>query len=65
MNDFVPKSFSLKEHKEEISTIDGDAVENLCKQVIDENSHVVDEYKSGKQASLNYLIGQVMRKSVS
>jgi aspartyl-tRNA(Asn)/glutamyl-tRNA(Gln) amidotransferase subunit B len=63
MNDFVPKSFSLKEHKGEISNIDDAAIENLCKQVISENAHVVDEYKSGKDASLNYLIGQVMRLS--
>ncbi len=63
MNDFVPKSFSLKEHKGEISSIDDSAIENLCKQVILENAHVVDEYKSGKDASLNFLIGQVMRLS--
>ena len=63
MNDFVPKSFSLSEHSEEISSISEEAVENLCKQVINENTHVVDEYKSGKAASLNYLIGQVMRLS--
>ena len=63
MNDFVPKSFSLKEHLDEISNISEEAVENLCHQVIDENAHVVDEYKSGKDASLNFLIGQVMRLS--
>jgi len=63
MNDFVPKSFSLSEHKGEISSIDDAAIENLCKQVISENIHVVDEYKNGKDASLNYLIGQVMRLS--
>lgn len=63
MNDFIPKSFSIKEHKEEISNIDESAILNLCRQVIDENPHVVDEYKSGKNASLNFLIGQVIRLS--
>ncbi|MBU2577031.1 MAG: Asp-tRNA(Asn)/Glu-tRNA(Gln) amidotransferase subunit GatB [Nanoarchaeota archaeon] len=63
MNEFIPKSFSLKEHKGEISNIDDVAIENLCKQVISENVHVVDEYKGGKDASLNFLIGQVMRLS--
>jgi len=63
MNDFVPKSFSLAKHKGEIKNIDESAIENLCKQVIDENIHVVDEYRQGKSASLNYLIGQVMRLS--
>ncbi len=63
MNDFVPKSFSLKDHKEEISSISEEAVENLCRQVISENAHVVAEYKGGKEASLNFLIGGVMRLS--
>jgi aspartyl-tRNA(Asn)/glutamyl-tRNA(Gln) amidotransferase subunit B len=63
MNDFVPKSFSLSEHKGEISNIDAAAIENLAKQVIEENGHVVEEYVGGKEASLNFLIGQVMRLS--
>ncbi len=63
MNDFVPKSFSLTDNKKEFSNISEEAVENLCKQVIDENEHVVDDYKSGKKVSLNFLIGQVMRLS--
>ena len=63
MNDMIPKSFSLKDHKGEISSIDESAIENLCQQVIDENLKVVTEYKGGKDASLNYLIGQVMRLS--
>jgi aspartyl-tRNA(Asn)/glutamyl-tRNA(Gln) amidotransferase subunit B len=63
MNDFVPKSFSLKDHKEEISSISEEAVENLCRQVISENAKVVAEYKGGKDASLNFLIGSVMRLS--
>jgi aspartyl-tRNA(Asn)/glutamyl-tRNA(Gln) amidotransferase subunit B len=63
MNDFVPRSFSLAEHKGEVSSIDEAAVENLCQQVISENAHVVAEYKEGKAASLNFLIGGVMRLS--
>jgi aspartyl-tRNA(Asn)/glutamyl-tRNA(Gln) amidotransferase subunit B len=62
MNDFVPKSFSILE-KGDIEKISDEAVKNLCRQVIDENSHVVEEYRGGKDASLNYLIGQVMRLS--
>jgi aspartyl-tRNA(Asn)/glutamyl-tRNA(Gln) amidotransferase subunit B len=63
MNDFVPRSFSLAEHKGEVSSIDEAGVENLCRQVISENSKVVEEFRGGKDASLNYLIGQVMRLS--
>jgi len=62
MNDFVPKSFSITE-KGDIGKISSDAVKNLCRQVIDENLHVVEEYRGGKAASLNFLIGQVMRLS--
>jgi aspartyl-tRNA(Asn)/glutamyl-tRNA(Gln) amidotransferase subunit B len=63
MNDFVPRSFSLSQHKEEIGSISKEAVENLCRQVMNENAHVVAEYKAGKVASLNFLIGAVMRLS--
>ena len=63
MNDFVPKSFAISNHKLEIQSIDKAAIENLCKQVISENQKVVDDFKGGKDASLNYLIGQVMRLS--
>jgi aspartyl-tRNA(Asn)/glutamyl-tRNA(Gln) amidotransferase subunit B len=62
MNDFIPKSFSIAE-KGDIEKIADSAIENICRQVIDENPHVVDEYKSGKSASLNFLIGQVMKLS--
>ena len=62
MNDFVPVSFSIKGGKD-IGMIGEEAVLNLCRQVVSENGHVVEEFKSGKSASLNYLIGEVMRAS--
>lgn len=62
MNDFIPKSFSVSE-KEDINKINEDAIENICRQVITENPRVVGEYKSGKEPSLNFLIGQVMKLS--
>ena len=63
MNDFVPKSFSLKDHSAEISSIDGSAIENICKQVIEENGKAVEDYRAGNVNSLNFLVGQVMRLS--
>ena len=62
MNDFVPKSFSVSE-KGDIENIPKEAIENLCKQVIEQNKKIVDDYKSGKKESLNFLMGQVMRLS--
>jgi aspartyl-tRNA(Asn)/glutamyl-tRNA(Gln) amidotransferase subunit B len=63
MNDFVPKSFSLAEHGDEVDSISLEAVENLCRQVVEENAHVVEEYRGGKKVALNWLVGQVMRLS--
>tara|TARA_Y100000310_G_scaffold293467_1_gene323064 strand:- start:10645 stop:12069 length:1425 start_codon:yes stop_codon:yes gene_type:complete len=63
MNDFVPKSFSLKDHDIEIKNIADNAIENLVKQVIKENIHAVENYRNGNDASLNFLIGQVMKLS--
>lgn len=62
MNDFVPKSFSVLE-KGDIEKMPREAVENICRQVIDENPHAVEDFKKGKKESLNYLIGQVMKLS--
>lgn len=62
MNEFVPRSFSVKEN-EEITSIKEEIVEKFCKQVINENPQVVEKYKSGNQAPLNFLMGQVMKVS--
>jgi len=62
INDFVPKSFSIKQ-KGDIGNINEDAIRNLCEQVIEKNQHVVEQYKSGNENSLNFLMGQVMKLS--
>ncbi len=63
MNDFIPNSFSLKEHKDEILNIDETAIKNFCKKVIENNQHVVSQYREGNTQSINFLMGQVMRLS--
>lgn len=63
MNDFVPESFSVKEKRDEITNIDSSAVKNLCEQVINENPKAVGDYREGEKNALNFLVGQVMRKS--
>lgn len=62
MNDFVPRSFSIKE-KGDITKIADNAVVNICHEVIKENQKAVDDFKRGQENSLNFLVGQVMRKS--
>jgi aspartyl-tRNA(Asn)/glutamyl-tRNA(Gln) amidotransferase subunit B len=61
---FVPKSFSPKEHAKENKKISSEnEIEKIAKQVIKQNSKAVEDYRSGKQEALNFLIGQVMKLS--
>jgi aspartyl-tRNA(Asn)/glutamyl-tRNA(Gln) amidotransferase subunit B len=38
-------------------------LDNIVKDVIEENQSAVEDYKGGKKASIGFLIGQVMQKS--
>lgn len=38
-------------------------LEKVCKEIIKENKNAVEDYKSGKKESLNFLIGKVMQKT--
>jgi aspartyl-tRNA(Asn)/glutamyl-tRNA(Gln) amidotransferase subunit B len=42
---------------------DTGAIEAICDQVLAANPKAVAEYKGGKQASINFLKGQVMKLS--
>nr|MDA3875122.1 Asp-tRNA(Asn)/Glu-tRNA(Gln) amidotransferase subunit GatB [Kiritimatiellia bacterium] len=42
---------------------DSSSIEGFVKSVIDENPSVVEDYRNGKQAALQFLMGQVMRVS--
>lgn len=46
-----------------IQKSDPEELKRLVEQVIIENKKVVDEYKGGKEASLQFLIGQAMKLS--
>ncbi|MFC1697311.1 Asp-tRNA(Asn)/Glu-tRNA(Gln) amidotransferase subunit GatB [Nanoarchaeota archaeon] len=39
------------------------AIEKMCKEAVDENPKAVEEFKGGEEKALNFLVGQVMRKS--
>ncbi|PIZ82940.1 Asp-tRNA(Asn)/Glu-tRNA(Gln) amidotransferase GatCAB subunit B [Candidatus Pacearchaeota archaeon CG_4_10_14_0_2_um_filter_05_32_18] len=62
MNEFVPKSFSIKD-KKDISKTPGNEIKNICIRVIKENPKAVQDYKNGEEKSLNFLIGKVMSLS--
>jgi aspartyl-tRNA(Asn)/glutamyl-tRNA(Gln) amidotransferase subunit B len=64
MNDFVPKSFSVREKfGKEIGKLSEEDTKKLVEQAIKENAKVWEEYKGGKQESLNFLMGCVMKLS--
>jgi aspartyl-tRNA(Asn)/glutamyl-tRNA(Gln) amidotransferase subunit B len=64
MNEFVPKSFSVKEKMAgSIGKLSEEDTKKFVEQAISENKKVFEEYKSGKKESLNFLIGAVMKLS--
>jgi aspartyl-tRNA(Asn)/glutamyl-tRNA(Gln) amidotransferase subunit B len=63
MNDFVPKSFSIREMKKEIQKLGENETEGICRKAIKANDKVVQDYKSGKKEALNFLLGEVMKLS--
>jgi len=60
---WVPSSYSPGEEIEKSKTISGEEVEKVAREVISENPKPVEDYKSGKEKAINYLIGQVMKKT--
>jgi aspartyl-tRNA(Asn)/glutamyl-tRNA(Gln) amidotransferase subunit B len=42
---------------------DGDIVEKAAKEAIEENQKAVQDYLKGTEGALNYVVGQVMRKT--
>jgi len=63
LNDFVPRSFSIKSKMKQFETVSGGEVEKICQQVIKKNTRAVEDYKKGEEKALNFLIGQVMKES--
>ena len=66
LNDFYPKSFlpTEKLRKDKVERIsDKEEIEKLCKEIINENKKAVEDYKNGEEKALNFLLGEVMKKS--
>lgn len=58
-NDKTPKE--IAEEMGLLGVVKDDEVLAAVKQAIDENPKAVDDYLGGQKASLNFLVGQVMR----
>ncbi|MBR9690648.1 Asp-tRNA(Asn)/Glu-tRNA(Gln) amidotransferase subunit GatB [Candidatus Woesearchaeota archaeon] len=60
------KPFDVEEYvkKQGLQAVSGSgALEKIVKNIVKENLHAVAEYKDGKEQSLNFLVGKVMRKT--
>jgi aspartyl-tRNA(Asn)/glutamyl-tRNA(Gln) amidotransferase subunit B len=66
MNELGEKLFDVedyvKKNKLEIMKDTG-ALETYCKEAIKENPKVIEDIKGGNDKAINFLVGQVMRKS--
>lgn len=61
---FVPASFSPKEEAKKHGTISSpEEIESACREVLKENRKAVEDYENGNQNALNFLMGQVMKRS--
>ncbi|MEK6934893.1 MAG: Asp-tRNA(Asn)/Glu-tRNA(Gln) amidotransferase subunit GatB [Nanoarchaeota archaeon] len=58
---FSPKEYVKKQNLELVSN--SSDIEKLCDEAIKENQRAVQDYKDGNKISLNFIFGQVMKKS--
>lgn len=64
LRQFVPKSFSPKEEAQKHTQIsDESELRAIAKEVLKENKKATEDYKKGETKALNFLIGQMMRKT--
>ena len=62
----IESPFDIMEHvkSEGLEAVsDTGELEKFCKEAIEENPNAVQDYKSGEENALNFIVGQVMRKS--
>ncbi len=63
LNKFYPKSFSLKELGIEGKISDTGKLEKTCREVLEKEKDVVIRYQAGETKLLNFLVGEVMKKT--
>ncbi len=56
-----PKEIAKEKGLKQIT--DSSAIITLVNEVLDENPDIIEQYKNGKTQMVNYLVGQVMKKS--
>ncbi len=66
MNELGLKTFDVEKYVKDnkLETVsDKGSLEKFCKEAVNENQKVVDDIKSGNDKAINFLVGQVMRKT--
>jgi aspartyl-tRNA(Asn)/glutamyl-tRNA(Gln) amidotransferase subunit B len=64
LNDFIPRSFSpLKQAKKSGRITNKKQIDFIVDKIIKNNQKAVQDFKSGQQSALNFLMGQVMQES--
>ncbi|MBI2451946.1 Asp-tRNA(Asn)/Glu-tRNA(Gln) amidotransferase subunit GatB [Candidatus Pacearchaeota archaeon] len=61
LNKFYPKSFSPRGIEGKISS--SSELEKVCREIMKKNKEAVEKYKEGDIKVLNFLIGEVMKKT--
>jgi aspartyl-tRNA(Asn)/glutamyl-tRNA(Gln) amidotransferase subunit B len=46
-----------------IEAVDDEAIESLCRELLDANPQIVEDVKGGKQQAVGALIGQAKKKN--
>ena len=62
----VEEEFDVEEYVKKqglLQVTDEDAITSLCEEVIEEFTEAVADVRAGEEKALNFLVGQVMRKS--
>lgn len=60
-NPFSPRAYVEQHGLKAVS--DKSELEKYCKEAIKENPKAVEDFKKGEEKALNFIVGQVMRKS--
>ena len=66
LEQLVDKPFDVNEYvkKQGLEAVsDSGELEKFCKEAIDENPKAVEDVKAGNEKSINFIVGQVMRKT--
>tara|TARA_Y100000294_G_scaffold167031_1_gene175857 strand:- start:269 stop:1678 length:1410 start_codon:yes stop_codon:yes gene_type:complete len=62
----IEKPFNVKEYVKKgglEAVSDSGELEKFCKEALKENPKAVEDYKNGEEKALNYIVGQVMKKT--